>query len=63
MDILRINMENLSFQYESLEEKDLLLGGRALTSKIVHDEVPGTCHPLGPNNKLNGGKKPTYWRN
>ncbi|WP_134699799.1 aldehyde ferredoxin oxidoreductase C-terminal domain-containing protein [Ammoniphilus sp. YIM 78166] len=52
MDILRINMEELSFRYESLEEKDLLLGGRALTSKIVHDEVPGTCHPLGPNNKL-----------
>ena len=28
------------------------LGGRALTSTIVADEVPPTCHPLGPHNKL-----------
>lgn len=28
------------------------LGGRALTSKIIHDEVVPTCHPLGANNKL-----------
>ncbi|RXI98699.1 aldehyde ferredoxin oxidoreductase [Anaerobacillus alkaliphilus] len=28
------------------------LGGRALTSKIIHDEVPATCHPLGAHNKL-----------
>jgi len=24
-----------------------VLGGRALTSKIILDEVPATCHPLG----------------
>ena len=28
------------------------LGGRALTSKMVLDEVPATCHPLGRFNKL-----------
>ena len=28
------------------------LGGRALTSAIVHNEVPADCHPLGPENKL-----------
>ncbi len=28
------------------------LGGRGLTSTIVAAEVPPTCHPLGPNNKL-----------
>jgi len=28
------------------------LGGRALTSAIVSQEVPATCHPLGGENKL-----------
>ena len=28
------------------------LGGRALTSSVVHKEVPADCHPLGPENKL-----------
>jgi aldehyde:ferredoxin oxidoreductase len=23
-----------------------------MTSTVIHDEVPPTCHPLGPNNKL-----------
>lgn len=27
-------------------------GGRAITSAIVHDEVPPLCHPLGGQNKL-----------
>ena len=52
MNILRINMENLHHSYEELPMNQILLGGRALTSRIVHDEVPPTAHPLGPNNKL-----------
>jgi aldehyde:ferredoxin oxidoreductase len=28
------------------------LGGRALTSAIVANEVPATCHPLGADNKV-----------
>lgn len=28
------------------------LGGRALTSAVVHAEVPADCHPLGPENKF-----------
>jgi aldehyde:ferredoxin oxidoreductase len=28
------------------------LGGRALTSAIINNEVPADCHPLGPENKL-----------
>jgi aldehyde:ferredoxin oxidoreductase len=52
MHILRIDMANLSYRYEEMPESDLLLGGRALTAKIVHDEVPPTAHPLGPHNKL-----------
>lgn len=52
VQILRINMQDLTYRYEELTEEQLLLGGRALTSKIVHDEVPPTAHPLGPNNRL-----------
>ena len=33
-------------------EKYIGLGGRALTSNFVADEVKPTCHPLGKNNKL-----------
>ncbi len=51
MDILRINMEDLSVKKDQSLQYDGL-GGRALTSKIIHDEVPPTCHPLGPFNKL-----------
>lgn len=52
MDILRIDMGKLDHSYETLPEDQLLLGGRGLTSKIIHDEVVPTAHPLGPNNKL-----------
>jgi aldehyde:ferredoxin oxidoreductase len=52
MWILRINMTDRSYKLEELPEAYGLLGGRGLTSTIIHDEVPPTCHPLGPNNKL-----------
>ena len=50
--LLRINMTNNTVTFEELPEKYRLLGGRALTSSVVADEVPPLCHPLGPNNKL-----------
>ena len=52
MKILRINMTDRSSKFEDVPEAYKLFGGRGLTSTIVHDEVPPTCHPLGPNNKL-----------
>ncbi len=52
MWILRLNMTDRSYKLEELPEKYKHLAGRGLTSTIVHDEVPPTCHPLGPNNKL-----------
>ena len=52
MWILRINMSDRSYSLEELPEAYKLLAGRGLTSTIIHDEVPATCHPLGPNNKL-----------
>ncbi|MGQ9502183.1 MAG: aldehyde ferredoxin oxidoreductase family protein [Anaerolineae bacterium] len=52
MWILRINMTDRSYRLEELPEAYKHLAGRGLTSTIIHDEVPPTCHPLGPNNKL-----------
>jgi aldehyde:ferredoxin oxidoreductase len=52
MWILRINMTDRSYKLEELPEDYKYLAGRGLTSTIIHDEVPPTCHPLGPNNKL-----------
>ena len=52
MWILRISMTNRSYQLEDVPKAYKLLGGRGLTSTIIHDEVPPMCHPLGPNNKL-----------
>lgn len=50
--ILRVNMNDLTTRYEDVPEKYRLWGGRGLTSMITADEVPPTCHPLGPSNKL-----------
>ena len=50
--ILRINMTDLSAQYEDVPERWARWAGRGLTSAVVFDEVEPTCHPLGPNNKL-----------
>ncbi|MAG14451.1 MAG: aldehyde ferredoxin oxidoreductase [Dehalococcoidales bacterium] len=50
--ILRVNMTDLTARFEDVPEKYRLTGGRGLTSSITCDEVPPTCHPLGPNNKI-----------
>lgn len=52
MNIIRVNMTDLTVKTEAVPEAWRTLGGRALTSTIVAAEVPPTCHPLGPNNKL-----------
>ncbi|MGQ9516019.1 MAG: aldehyde ferredoxin oxidoreductase family protein [Anaerolineae bacterium] len=52
MWILRINMTDRTYRLEDVPAAYKNLGGRGLTSTIVHDEVPPLCHPLGPNNKL-----------
>ncbi|MCX7781860.1 MAG: aldehyde ferredoxin oxidoreductase [Negativicutes bacterium] len=48
----RINMNTLTVKRETLPEAYRYLGGRALSSRIVADEVPAVAEPLGPNNKL-----------
>ena len=50
--IFRVNMTNLTCKVEDVPAELANLGGRAMTSSIVAAEVPPTCHPLGPNNKL-----------
>ncbi|WP_026852621.1 aldehyde ferredoxin oxidoreductase family protein [Geothrix fermentans] len=50
--LIRVDLTHLTVRTEAVPEAWLGLGGRALTSAIVAAEVPPTCHPLGPNNKL-----------
>ncbi len=50
--IYRVNMSDLSVTTEEPQEAYREIGGRALTSAIVADEVPPTCHPLSDDNKL-----------
>ena len=50
--IFRINMSDLTSSIEDVPDNWAGHGGRGLTSTIVAAEVPPTCHPLGPNNKL-----------
>lgn len=50
--ILRINMANGTATEEQLRDERLFWGGRFLTSKVLLEEVPPTCHPLGRRNKL-----------
>jgi aldehyde:ferredoxin oxidoreductase len=45
-------MSDLSTKIEEVPAEYAGLGGRGLTSTIVAAEVPPTCHPTGPNNKL-----------
>lgn len=48
--LLRVDMSKLTVAYEDLPKRYSHMGGRWLTSRIVADEVPPTCHPLGPEN-------------
>lgn len=50
--ILRINTKEKTASFEEPSEVYKALGGRALTSKMILNEVPATCHPLSRDNKL-----------
>ncbi len=52
MKIFRVNMMDLTVRSEDVPKKWERIGGRALTSAIVAEEVEPTCHPLGGKNKL-----------
>ena len=52
MEIWRINLRSGSLQREPVPESWARLGGRGLLARIMVDEVPPECEPLGPRNKL-----------
>ena len=52
MKVLRANVGTSKVIYEEVPEEWLPYGGRALVARFLLDEVPATCDPLGPHNKL-----------
>ncbi len=52
MNIWRINVRTQSLSIEPTPAAWEKLGGRALLARILLDEVPPSCQPLGPANKL-----------
>ena len=52
MRVLRANVQTGKIGYEGVPEIWKHFGGRALAARILLDEVPPACAPLGPYNKL-----------
>ncbi len=52
MQLMRVNMTDLSIKIEDVPTKYEKLGGRALTSSLISDEVNPKCNPLGYENKI-----------
>ncbi|OGN98439.1 MAG: hypothetical protein A2Z71_04320 [Chloroflexi bacterium RBG_13_50_21] len=52
MKLLRVDMSQSKVWWEPVPPIYEHLGGRALIAKILLEEVPPTCEPLGPLNKL-----------
>jgi len=50
--VWRINVRTQTFTKEQVPDTWMDLGGRGLLTQILLDEVPPTCEPLGPYNKL-----------
>ncbi|MEW6661448.1 MAG: aldehyde ferredoxin oxidoreductase C-terminal domain-containing protein [Bacillota bacterium] len=50
--ILRVNVGTGVITAAPAGKEYAALGGRGLTSKIIANEVPPTCHPLSAHNKL-----------
>ena len=52
MKFIKVDMNTKTAKVEDVPEGYLGLGGRGLTSIMINAEVPATCDPLGPENKL-----------
>jgi aldehyde:ferredoxin oxidoreductase len=52
MQVWRVNLRERSLKREPVPEAWSRLGGRGLSARIMLDEVPATCEPLGPHNKM-----------
>jgi len=52
MEIWRVNLEKQSLTRAPVPEAWARLGGRGLSARILLNEVPASCEPLGPHNRL-----------
>jgi aldehyde:ferredoxin oxidoreductase len=52
MKIITVDMTRQTIQTDEVPKAYLGLGGRGLTSTMINAQVPPTCDPLGPDNKL-----------
>jgi aldehyde:ferredoxin oxidoreductase len=52
MKILQVRLDKQNYEIGPISEKYVNLGGRGLTSRIIAQEVPPDCDPLGEQNKL-----------
>ena len=50
--ILRVRLDTETYDITPMPDKYRNLGGRGLTSRIISQEVPPDCDPLGDQNKL-----------
>ena len=50
--IWRVNVRTRTLEMEIVPPSWERLGGRGLIARILVDEVPPGCEPLGPKNKL-----------
>ena len=50
--MIRVNMTDQSVKIEPYPEAWKLLGGRALSARVLLEECDATCDPLGPDNVL-----------
>lgn len=50
--IVRVDLSTVTVDIDKFPEDWALLGGRALSARILLHEVDPTCDPLGPQNKL-----------
>jgi len=52
MKFIKVNMTDKTIKLEDVPQDYMGLGGRGLTSIMINKDVPPTCDPLGPENKL-----------
>ena len=52
MKLLKVDMAAASVSSTEVPQEYIGLGGRGLTSLMINNDVPATCDPLGPQNKL-----------
>ncbi len=52
MKFIRIDMTQRTMRVETVPPEYKELGGRGLISVMLNEDVPASCNPLGPDNKL-----------